>query len=269
MNNKTSIEAMGTVFTFFSTASAVGKTCLAINFATELSQQGYKVCLFNADFQFGDICRYLGIIPDKTIFDYDEFVFDKKHNMGNIDLFLAETKYNFSILAAPRELDEAYIIKADLVMQALNELRELFDFIVVDTTTGFSDINMRIIEDTDVLFMPTVIDFIPTIRNLKLGLDTLENLQFNLNRVRLILNRYKAETQISVKDVESLIEREFQYFISNDYMQFRQSIKNQIPLVLSEGGKVSDEIKAIITEELGDNKEDSGLINWFGKLWKN
>lgn len=268
MNDNTAIESMGQVYTFFSTASAVGKTCLAINFATELAQQGYKVCLFNADFQFGDICRYLGIKADKNIFDYSNFIASKK-NAGNIDLFLAETKYNFSVLAAPLELDEAYLINADLVTQCIGELRDAFDFIVIDTTAGFSDINMGIIEYTDTLFIPTVIDFIPTIRNLKLGLDTLEKLQFNLNRVRLILNRYKAETQISVNDVESLIEKEFQYFVSNDYMQFRQSIKSQTPLVLLDDNKVSHEIKDIVAEELGDGKNDSGLMNWFGKLWKN
>ena len=62
----------GSVFTFFSTASAVGKTVLAVNYAADLAERGYKVCLADLDLQFGDVCNYLGITPEKTLFDYYE-----------------------------------------------------------------------------------------------------------------------------------------------------------------------------------------------------
>ena len=60
----------GSVFTFFSTASAVGKTVLAVNYAADLAERGYKVCLADLDLQFGDVCNYLGITPTQTFFNY-------------------------------------------------------------------------------------------------------------------------------------------------------------------------------------------------------
>ena len=49
----------GAIITYFSTASAVGKTLVSINSAAELAREGYRVCLVDFDLQFGDVCNYL------------------------------------------------------------------------------------------------------------------------------------------------------------------------------------------------------------------
>ena len=93
-------------------------------------------------------------------------------------------------------------------------------------------------------------------------------MQYDANRVRLILNRNKADTQISTKDVETLLGKEFQYFIHNDYAGMMESIKKAQPIVLfQKENKVADEISNIMAVELGDKdiEKSSGLLSW---LWK-
>ena len=76
----------------------------------------------------------------------------------------------------------------------------------------------------------------------------------------MILNRNKAETQISTKDVEALVGRPFQYFISNDYQGIMQSIKEAKPIVLTEKkNKLADEISDMVSEELGEKEESSEI----------
>ena len=256
----------GSVFTFFSTASAVGKTVLAVNYAADLAERGYKVCLADLDLQFGDVCNYLGIKPNRTFFDYYEQEEDKRDTAS----CMTETQFGFEVLAAPLEVDEGFIIDAETIVEAINQLRDDYDYILLDTTTGFTGISMAILEQTDVLYLPCVVDFIPSIKDLKIGLDTLHKLQFDYQRVRLILNRNKAETQISTKDVEALLGRPFQYFISNDYQGIMQSIKEAKPVVLTEApNKLADEISDMVSEELGEKEETSGGISsWFGSLFK-
>ena len=268
MRNRNHTKALGQVFTFFSTASAVGKTCLTANVATYLAQKGFKVCLVNADLQFGDICRYLGANPTNTIYSYVEAMENDKDGFVSIETFLTQTNYDFKILPAPKELDEAYQISVENVIQAVANLKVGYDYIIIDTTTGFTDINVALLEYTDVLLVPCVIDFLPTISNLRIGLDTLEKLQFNINKVHLILNCYKAETQISIKDVEKLLNRNFQYYIANDYMGFRKSIEAMKPIVLTEGSQIVDDIKLMVEQELGAEGENVGIKSWFNKLWK-
>ena len=255
----------GYVFTFFSTASAVGKTVLAVNYAADLAERGYKVCLADLDLQFGDACNYLGITPETTFFNYYEQDDDKR----DTSLCMTETNFGFDVLAAPLEVDEGFIIDAETIVQAINQLRDDYDYVLLDTTTGFTGISLAILEQTDVLYLPCVVDFIPSIKDLKIGLETLYKLQFDYQRVRLILNRNKAETQISTKDVEALVGRPFQYFISNDYQGIMQSIKEAKPIVLTEKkNKLADEISDMVSEELGEKEESSGLSGWFGSLFK-
>ena len=255
----------GYVFTFFSTASAVGKTVLAVNYAADLAERGYKVCLADLDLQFGDVCNYLGIKPETTFFNYYEQDDDKR----DTSLCMTETNFGFDVLAAPLEVDEGFIIDAETIVQAINQLRDDYDYVLLDTTTGFTGISLAILEQTDVLYLPCVVDFIPSIKDLKIGLETLYKLQFDYQRVRLILNRDKAETQISTKDVEALVGRPFQYFISNDYQGIMQSIKEAKPIVLTEKkNKLADEISDMVSEELGEKEESGGLSGWFGSLFK-
>ena len=255
----------GYVFTFFSTASAVGKTVLAVNYAADLAERGYKVCLADLDLQFGDACNYLGITPETTFFNYYEQDDDKR----DTSLCMTETNFGFDVLAAPVEVDEGFIIDAETIVQAINQLRDDYDYVLLDTTTGFTGISLAILEQTDVLYLPCVVDFIPSIKDLKIGLETLYKLQFDYQRVRLILNRNKAETQISTKDVEALVGRPFQYFISNDYQGIMQSIKEAKPIVLTEKkNKLADEISDMVSEELGEKEESGGLSGWFGSLFK-
>lgn len=256
----------GSVFTFFSTASAVGKTVLAVNYAADLAERGYKVCLADLDLQFGDVCNYLGITPTQTFFNY----YDQEEDKRDTAAFITETQFGFDVLAAPLEVDEGFVIDAETILQAINQLRDDYDYVLLDTTTGFTSISMAILEQTDVLYLPCVVDFIPSIKDLKIGLETLHKLQFDYQRMRLILNRNKAETQISIKDVEAIVGRPFQYFISNDYQGIMQSIREAKPVVLTEAkNKLADEISDMVSEELGEKEESSGGISgWLGSLFK-
>lgn len=256
----------GSVFTFFSTASAVGKTVLAVNYAADLAERGYKVCLADLDLQFGDVCNYLGITPTQTFFNY----YDQEEDKRDTAAFITETQFGFDVLAAPLEVDEGFVIDAETILQAINQLRDDYDYVLLDTTTGFTSISMAILEQTDVLYLPCVVDFIPSIKDLKIGLETLHKLQFDYQRMRLILNRNKAETQISIKDVEAIVGRPFQYFISNDYQGIMQSIREAKPVVLTEAkNKLADEISDMVSEELGEKEEtSSGLAGWLGSLFR-
>lgn len=254
----------GQVLTFFSTASATGKTTLAINIAADFAERGFKVCLVDTDMQFGDLSRYLKLNPTKTFYDFSIADVNKR----DIIEFLTDTSFNFDVLSAPLEVDEGFLMDADSVHDAITQLRDSFDYVIIDTTTGFSEVNLSLLDLTDVLYLPCVVDFIPSIKNLKIGLETLHRFSFDASRMRLILNRNKAETDISVKDVEGLLGKKFQYFISNDYKGLMESIKQAVPVVLTEQQSViGDDISNMVAAELGEKEEKSGIGGWFSSLW--
>ena len=122
-------KATGVTITVFSTASAVGKTLLAVNMASELAREGFKTCIVDLDVQFGDVCNYLHIVPQKTLFTAQEAMKKEMDSFRVLD-YLERYEYDgtaFSILAAPVLLEESYNIMTDAVLKLLQLLQQQFE----------------------------------------------------------------------------------------------------------------------------------------------
>lgn len=224
----------GVVMTFFSTASAVGKTLISCNMASELARQGRRVCLIDFDLQFGDVCNYLKLLPENTMADVQKAL-TVQGNACHVEEFLTPYEYNdtvFYVLAAPKKLEEAYNIKKDYAVQAVKQLQAKFDYVIVDTTSMFSVLNLALLDLSTIVTFLVIVDFIPTIKNMKIGSDTLNDLNYDKNKIRLVLNRSNAKTRISIDDVERLLGEKFYHILPNDFRAASQSIKEGIPLVL-------------------------------------
>ena len=239
----------GVVLTFFSTASSVGKTLLSCNMASELARQGATVVLCDLDLQFGDICNYLHLSPDQTIADAQESM----KRMGSaFDIRECLTPYMyedtvFQVLAAPHGLDEAYNIETDSVKKIINELRMIYNCVIIDTTSMFSNVNMMLLNLSTIVTFLGVVDFIPTIKNMKIGSDTLRTLGYDSEKIRLVLNRSNAKTRISSEDVQKLLKQEFYYVLPNDFQAASQSIIDGKPLVLEHQDiELSDAIRGLV-----------------------
>lgn len=229
-------EKKGTILTAFSTASATGKTLLSINMASELARLGAKVCLVDLDLQFGDVCNYLQLNPEKTIADAQKGIEAQGENFPSEELTISYG-FNgiiFSVLPSPLRLDEAYNMSDKAVKTILHKLQKSFDYVVVDTTSTFSVINLMLLDESTIVSFLGVVDFIPTIKNMKIGIDTLRTLNYDSNKLRFVLNRSDAKTHISLKDVEKLLGSRFDYILPNDFHAASISIKTGVPMVLED-----------------------------------
>lgn len=271
----------GVVMTFFSTASAVGKTLISCNMASELARQGRRVCLIDFDLQFGDVCNYLQLLPENTMADVQKAL-TVQGNACHVEEFLTPYEYNdtvFYVLAAPKKLEEAYNIKKDYAVQAVKQLQAKFDYVIVDTTSMFSVLNLALLDLSTIVTFLGIVDFIPTIKNMKIGSDTLNDLNYDKNKIRLVLNRSNAKTRISIDDVEKLLGEKFYHILPNDFRAASQSIKEGIPLVLKNDTTALSEalcdLVARYTNSGGYNETDkadmvddvSGDGSWLHRLF--
>lgn len=271
----------GVVMTFFSTASAVGKTLISCNMASELARQGRRVCLIDFDLQFGDVCNYLQLLPENTMTDVQKAL-TVQGNACHVEEFLTPYEYNdtvFYVLAAPKKLEEAYNIKKDYAVQAVKQLQAKFDYVIVDTTSMFSVLNLALLDLSTIVTFLGIVDFIPTIKNMKIGSDTLNDLNYDKNKIRLVLNRSNAKTRISIDDVEKLLGEKFYHILPNDFRAASQSIKEGIPLVLKNDTTALSEalcdLVARYTNSGGYNETDkadivddvSGDGSWLHRLF--
>jgi pilus assembly protein CpaE len=193
----------GRIITVFSPKGGVGKTTMAVNLALALSDKGArKVCLVDMDLAFGDVAITLQLFPTHTV----------EHAIGSeesIDAPLLEsllTRHpdSLMVLAAPSHPDVRDRVSPVLVSRILRALRETFDFIVVDTAPAFDEQTLTALDETDECVIVATLD-VPTLKNVKVALETLEMLNIASGHRHLLLNRADDAVGLGPDKVESIL----------------------------------------------------------------
>lgn len=228
------LNRQGIVVTIFSTASAVGKTLLAVNLTAELARQGFHACVVDLDLQFGDVANFLQLNPEKTIFDAQQAI---EQNPAAFDPTAFVTPYehdgtSFSVIPHPLTLEQSYNMTAKSVGKILTELRRVYDYVIIDTVSAFSDINLQAMDMSTIVTAVAIVDFIPTIKNMKIGYEAMKKIGYETNKIRFVLNRSNAKTNIEIADVERLMDASFYHVLPNDFKAAVESIHSAVPIVL-------------------------------------
>ena len=206
-----------------------GKTLTATNLAVCLAQRGKRVALVDLDLQFGDVALCLGLPPERTVYDLAQspgaLDYDK------LDAFLAMHSSGVRTRIAPRRPDQASAVGAELLREVYSIVRSSFDWVVVDTPPGFTaEVITSIDSSTDVV-MVGMLDSL-SLKNTKLGLETLELMKYDPDRIYLLLNRAHSRVGISQSDVEAVLGRTPDIFIPSD-REIPRTVNEGIPIVVA------------------------------------
>ena len=278
MEQENATAVSGAVLTVFSTASGCGKTMLSINLAAAIAKLGFSVCLLETDTQFGDIAYALGIDPKENLHTA-QAAWVRDPGGFFIEDYVARVEKKgtvFFTLTAPKDIEDAYQIQPAHVKHVVKALRRKFDYIVVDTQAAFDQMNLMCIDQSTLVLFLGIVDFLPTVKNMRIGMDTLTRIGCDRERIRCILNRSGARTRLPLSDVEGILGTSFQTHLPNDFKSVTKSFETNMPLVLSGNSSLSLEIqklaKVFTGEEFGEQpkqepkKEKKGFFaRLFGK----
>jgi len=195
------------VFTVASSSGGCGKTFYATNLAYYLATQtGQRVCLVDLDLQFGEVSTALQLRPRFTISDLlSREAVDEDDLNEHVEEYLEEHELGFSVLAAPFSPAEADMIAPKDVYKVMGALRKHFDYIVVDTPSQLSEVVLAAFDhSTKVLCMVTL--DLPSIRNMRVFLSTLEKLRINSETIGVVLNKVEEDVGIDISDVQDVLD---------------------------------------------------------------
>ena len=195
------------VFTVASSSGGCGKTFYATNLACYLAAQtGQRVCLVDLDLQFGEVSTALHLRPRFTISDLlSREPVDDDDLDEHVEEYLEEHELGFSVLAAPFSPADADMIAPKDVYKVMGALRRHFDYIVVDTPAQLSEIVLAAFDhSTRVLCMVTL--DLPSIRNMRVFLTTLEKLRINSETIGVVLNKVEEDIGIDISDVQEVLD---------------------------------------------------------------
>lgn len=182
----------------------IGKTVTSTNLGVALADAGHRTVLVDLDLQFGDAGLALGVKPDRTIYDLATSggILDAE----KVDGYLAEHSSGLRVMLAPVRPDQAQSITVEFLKDLYAMLTATFDFVVVDTPPGFTPEVIATIDAASLICMIGMLDA-PSLKNTKLGLETLGLMNVALDRVRIVLNRADTNVGISQTDAVAILGR--------------------------------------------------------------
>ena len=221
----------GQVLTFFSTKGGVGKTVIATNLAVALATKfNRKVAILDFNLQFGDIALCLNVLPKASIADV---VKDIEHLDNEVlSRYMVSYNDNLDFLPAPFKPELAETIKVEHLKAILQLLKKKYQFIIIDTAPAFDDKTLTALDFSDLMFVVLVPD-LTTTKNVKLGLETLYNLNYSPQKIELVTNRFNSKSALSVDDIEEHLKQEFSCNLPNDSEVVLDSVNKGIPFVVS------------------------------------
>jgi pilus assembly protein CpaE len=204
-----------------------GKTITSANLAVSLANSGHKVTVVDLDLQFGDVGLALGLKPDKTI--YDLVKAGGALDSDKIEAYLVTHESGARVLMAPTRPDHAGIIQTEFLRDVYANLRASNDFVIVDTPPGFTPEVIASIDSSSGVVLVGMLDTL-SLKNTKLGLDTLDLMGYPSDRIRLVLNRADSRVGITQEDVVQVIGRTPDVMVPSD-REIARSVNEGMPIV--------------------------------------
>lgn len=204
LNSSIERKTNARVISFFSSKGGVGKSVLALNTAIVLSKDANKkILLVDLVLQFGDIAMLVNQYNQKNILDVvDDGQCD---SYENIKPYLYKYNENLDMLFAPTKPEAAEYISKDSIEKIMKTFQNQYDFIIADTGINFSDGTLYVLDmSKDILYVSTM--EIVSLKNTKLGLQVMQSLNYEKNKVKLVINRCTSSYGISKGDVESVFK---------------------------------------------------------------
>ena len=219
----------GRIVTVFSPKGGSGKSVVSTNLAVAAATHANrKTLLIDLDLQFGDAAIMLGLAPDNTVrellgtpttLDGEKLsVYTERHSSG------------VDVLPAPMNPEDAELVGEEAIRSLLKVARETYDLVVVDTAPFFYGPMLATLDHTDELLLLCNPD-VPTLKNVRLTLKTLELLSFPPERLSIVLNRASANL-MDRGDVEAALSRKVDWALPLD-PSVPQAVNGATPAVLA------------------------------------
>jgi pilus assembly protein CpaE len=217
----------------FCPKGGTGKTVTATNLATALAKYHSKrTLLLDLDLQFGDAAIMLGIEPDKTI--QDLVTAPGELDPEKLAGYTTRHASGLDVLPAPVRPEDAELVTEQKLTRLLEVAKQSYDVIVVDTSPFFHGPMLATLDRTDELLLLCGLD-VPTIKNVRLSIQTLELLSFPPDRIKVVLNRANSNVGMKRTEVEAALETKVRFEIPSD-RAVPLAVNRGNPAVLADAG---------------------------------
>ncbi|NCB40195.1 MAG: CobQ/CobB/MinD/ParA nucleotide binding domain-containing protein [Erysipelotrichia bacterium] len=192
-------EPRAEILTFFATKGGVGKTTLAVNLAASLASRGKKILLIDASLQFGDVAITLNQPAKKTITNLAEA---PEITLAEVEKNLIKHECGLDLLLAPKEPALAEMVKSEHLLKILDAVTPVYQYIIFDTPPNITEKELAILDRSNLVLLVATLE-ISSLKNTKICLKTFNDINFDMSKIKLILNKEIPNVGIGKQDLEA------------------------------------------------------------------
>jgi pilus assembly protein CpaE len=220
----------GKVVTVYSPKGGTGCTTIAVNLALALHNEDTRVTLVDGNFQYGDVAVFINEQGKNTIIDIATRVNELDPDIVE-GVMINHAATGVHVLAAPSRPEHAEKVSGDQFSQLIDYLRQMYAYVVIDTTPILTDITLAAIDKSDVIVLVTTQD-IPSIKNARLFLDLLQTIGIERERVVFTMNRFDKRIAITPERVGDNLKQKVVAVIPLDERVVVPAVNRGVPFIL-------------------------------------
>ena len=220
----------GKVITVYSPKGGTGCTTIAVNLALALHNEDTRTTLIDGNFQFGDVAVFINEQGKNTIIDLATRVNELDPEIVE-GVMIKHATSGVHVLAAPSRPEYAEKVSSDQFAQLIDYLRQMYAYVVIDTTPSLNDITLAAIDKSNVIVLVTTQD-IPSIKNARLFLDLLQTIGIDRERIVFCMNRYDKRIAISPERVGDNLKQSVAAVIPMDERVVVPAVNRGVPFIL-------------------------------------
>jgi pilus assembly protein CpaE len=148
-----------------------------------------------------------------------------------LDAYMSEHVSGLRVLLAPTRPDHAALVTVEFLREVYAALRSAYDFVLVDTPPGFTPEVIASIDSSSDVCMVAMLDSL-SLKNTKLGLETLQLMGYDSGRITLLLNRADTRVGITEEDVVAIVGRRPDTLVPSD-RDIPRAVNEGTPIVLA------------------------------------
>ncbi|HDN79454.1 MAG TPA: CobQ/CobB/MinD/ParA nucleotide binding domain-containing protein [Chloroflexi bacterium] len=224
-------EEKGKIVLVFSPKGGAGTSVIAANLAVALQEVlGLRVALVDFSLQFGGQDVILNLQPRRNVADLvsDNLEVDEEMLAGA----MLPHPSGIKVLLAPPRPEMADLITPELAKKILSVAEEAFDCVIIDGGSYVNDLILTIMDMSNLILLITTPE-LTAIKGVKQFFQIMDALNYEPEKVFLILNKDDRRSGITAKDIQASLKHPIEVVIPNEEGRILFSVNQGVPVLLS------------------------------------
>jgi pilus assembly protein CpaE len=255
------ILTLGKIICVYSPKGGAGCTTIATNLSVGLKSSDNKVAIIDANLLYGNVAVFLNEHGKNSILDLVDRANDLDPEIIE-DIMIENKLTGIHMMPSPKDPELTDTHKGEAVSKVLNYLRQLYSFIVIDTTTYLTEVVQTCLDVADYIILVTTQD-IPSIKTTNQFLTLADASSISREKIMFIMNRYDKRIAISPERVGESLKQPVLVAIPFEERIVTSAMNRGVPFMVDNkaapAGKAINSIIELIRTRIQKDQEGASL----------